>query len=341
MRRSRSLAVWLSSLLALLLLLTAPAAFAQNGGAGGWRLSQLTVSHGPVTATLADAASDGHAVGDVRAFHIPFEDGRRHAAGAVDALLTTTSIDTPAVGDETRIGLLVFSFGDGPDQLVVQGTAEYPAAGATIAADSSTTRPVTGGSGRYFGASGSAMSTHLADGTWRHDFRLLLPRAGRGGRRDITDTPTVSMSPAATAAPGSSAEPAAAVRTELGTTLADTAPGQRLGLWHVTIPVGASLAAHWHPGYQLARIESGTLTYTILTGSLTIIEPDGTTTQASAGQVVDIPAGTSVVEQPQAEHSAANLGDVPIEIVLATLFEDGAQPAILVATPSPAPSIAP
>ncbi len=278
-------------------------------------------------------------MGDVRAFHIPFEAERRHAAGAVDALLTTTSIDTPAVGDETRIGLLVFSFGDGPDQLVVQGTAEYPAAGATIAADSSTVRPVTGGSGRYFGASGSAQSTHFADGTWRHDFRLLLPRAGRGGRRDITDTPTVSTPPAATA--GSSAEPAAAVRTELGTTLAGTARGQRLGLWYVTIPVGASLAAHWHPGYQLARIESGTLTYTILTGALTIIEADGTTTRATAGQVVDIPPGTSVVEQPEAEHSAANLGDVPIEIVLATLFENGAQPTILVASASPAASLAP
>jgi quercetin dioxygenase-like cupin family protein len=336
-RRTRSLATGLSFLVALLLLLTAPAALAQ-GASTGWRVSTFAVTHGPVTATLVPATSDGHTLGDVRAFHIPFEAGRRTAAGNVDAILTTTALDTPAVGDEVRLGLLVFTFGDGRDQLVVQGSAVYPAAGATIAADSSTTRPVTGGSGRYFGASGSARSIHLADGSWRHAFRLLLPRVGRGGGRDLVDTPTVSTPPAPTAAPGASASPAAVVRTDLGTTLPDTAPGLRLGLWRVTIPVGASLPAHWHPGYQLARIESGTLTYTILSGELTILHPDGTTSTASAGQTVDIPAGTSVVEQPEARHSAANLGEVPIEIVLASLFTNGADAAILVAPAAPAPS---
>ncbi len=190
---------------------------------------------------------------------------------------------------------------------------------------------MVGGSGRYLGAGGVANSTHLADGTWRHALRLLLPRPVGNGRvgdrpsgRDRSSVP--------------SASPAAAVRTDLGTTLPETAPGQRLGLWRVTIPVGASLPAHWHPGYQLARVETGTLTYTILTGELTILHPDGTTSTATAGQTVDIPAGTSVVEQPEAQHSAANLGDVPIEIVLATLFTDGAEAAIPVAPASPAPS---
>ena len=199
------------------------------------------------------------------------------------------------MGDEVRLGLLVFAFGDGRDQIVVQGSAIYPAAGPTIAADSSTVRPVVGGSGRYLGAGGSAESTHLADGDWRHSLVLVLPRAIRGGR--FGGTPF-----GRDASPAPSASPAAVVRTDLGTTLPDTAPGQRLGLWRVTIPAGASLPAHWHPGHQLARIETGTLTYTILTGELTILHPDGTTTTATAGQTVDIPAGTSVVEQPGAEH---------------------------------------
>jgi quercetin dioxygenase-like cupin family protein len=321
-------------LVALLLPLAASSVSAQTGRSG-WRIANVAVTHGPVTATLTGGGSDGHQVGDVRVFHIPFEAGRRHAAGSVDATLTTTAIDSPATGDEVRLGLLVFTFGDGRDQVVVQGTAVYPAAGPTIAADSSTQRPVVGGSGRYLGAGGVADSTHRADGSWRHVLRLLLPRPARGV---LDRTP---FGPKGSTTPGAS--PAAVVRTELGTTLPDTAPGQRLGLWRVSIPAGADLPAHWHPGVQLARIETGTLTYSVLTGMLTILHPDGTTTTATAGQTVDIPAGTSVVEQPGAEHSAANLGDAPIEIVLATLFEVDEPPAIVIAMPAPSavPSMAP
>ena len=109
----------------------------------------------------------------------------------------------------------------------------------------------------------------------------------------------------------------------------------------MTIPVGAALPPHWHPGYQLARIQAGTLSYTVLTGSLVVIRPGGATLTVEAGETVDITAGTTVVEQPRAEHSARNGGDVPVEIVLATLFEDGAEPAIPVARPTPEPSPAP
>ena len=39
--------------------------------------------------------------------------------------------------------------------------------------------------------------------------------------------------------------------------------GRTLGLTRVTIPAGAQLAAHTHPGTEIARIEHGTLTYTV------------------------------------------------------------------------------
>src|SRR5690242_14011380 len=67
-------------------------------------------------------------------------------------------------------------------------------------------------------------------------------------------------------APSTAVAPAASagiVRTDLGTTLPGTAPGQRLGLWHYTIPAGSALVPHRHPGWQIARIVAGTLTYTI------------------------------------------------------------------------------
>ena len=63
-----------------------------------------------------------------------------------------------------------------------------------------------------------------------------------------------------------------------------------------------------------------------------------TTLTVDAGETYDITAGTTVVEQPRSEHAAENAGDVPVNIVLATLFEDGSEPAILVAEPSPAAS---
>jgi quercetin dioxygenase-like cupin family protein len=73
----------------------------------------------------------------------------------------------------------------------------------------------------------------------------------------------------------------------------------------------------------------------VLTGSLVVLRPDGTTRTVDAGETYDITAGTTVVEQPRSEHQAENAGNVPVSIVLATLFEDGADAAIPVAEPSP------
>jgi quercetin dioxygenase-like cupin family protein len=325
MRRAR---LPLVLLVVLSIVLALPAGVLAQGRARGDRAVTWTVTHGPITATLSPADSDGHQVGDVRAFSFPVQVDGRRVTGWLDATLTTTAIDVPASGDEVRLSLLVFSFGeDRASQVVVQGSSVYPAAGVTISAGSSTVRPVTGGSGRFAGATGWAQSTHLSDGTWRHELHLLVPRIGQWQRRAIrpVQTPVPSDAPAV-------------VREDLGSTLADTAPGQRLGLWRVVIPAGAGLPPHWHPGYQLARIESGTLDYTVLTGTLVVLRPTGGTLTVDAGETYRIEAGTTIVEQPGAEHSAQNAGDVPVVIVLATLFEDGAEPAILVEEPSPAAS---
>lgn len=334
MRRARLL---LALLAVLVIVLTLPGTMLAQGRARADRIVTWTVTHGPISATLVTPGSDGHQVGDVRAFSFPVEVDRRRATGWLDATLTTTAIDVPATGDEVRLSLLVFSFGeDRASQVIVQGSSVYPAAGATIGAGTSTVRPVTGGSGRFAGATGWAQSSHLTDGTWRHELHLLVPRIGQWLRGRTPDRPTVTPEPSA--AP-------VVTREDLGTTLPDTAPDQRLGLWRVTIPVGAGLPPHWHPGYQLARIETGTLSYTVITGSLVVVRPDGATLTVEAGDTYDITAGTTVVEQPGAEHSARNAGDVPVDIVLASLFEDGAEPAILVdeatTTSSPIPSGSP
>ncbi len=177
---SRLLAVMATVVLALVAL--APTTLARGIGLAG---ANLTVTHDAVTITLANPASDGHQLGDLRVTTIPVSDETgTEVIGRLDSTLTTVGIDTPNDGDEIRISVLVFSFHDNADQIVVQGSAYYPKAGGTIAADTIIERPITGGSGAYVGATGWAETEHLADATWRHTFNLVETRRG------IPDRPT-------------------------------------------------------------------------------------------------------------------------------------------------------
>jgi hypothetical protein len=132
----------------------------------------VTVTHGPVTLVYADVGDPGPSVGDTRGTETATKVEGTDIVGRVDAILTTTAIDSPSAGVEVRIGHLVFSFGKEEDQIVVDGTSLYPSASATIAVGATTIRPIVGGSGIYAGARGFAESTHLEDGTWRHVLHL-------------------------------------------------------------------------------------------------------------------------------------------------------------------------
>jgi hypothetical protein len=211
------------AIVALALQLVAPAALAQGRVLRGWT---LTVTHGPVTMTLADAGSDGHRAGDQRVTSVATADEDGDPVGRLDAILTTTAIDIPGPGDEIRISTLVFSFGDGTDQLVVTGTGVYPAAGATIADSSSVIRPLVGGSGRYAGATGWTETEHLDDGTWRHTFHV-----GGTGMSGIPVDPDGAprVDPDADASPGTDPT-AGTVRTLPGAVDPATAPAGNLAL---------------------------------------------------------------------------------------------------------------
>ena len=142
------------------------------------REAKLTfaVTHGPITMILADSNSNGHQLGDLRTGSLPTADEHGREGGRLDAMLVTTGIDVPNPDDEVRISKLIFAFGDGVDQIVVNGSGFYPAAGGTIDLNTTLVRPITGGSGVYAGASGWAETEHFANGTWRHTFHLLSPR---------------------------------------------------------------------------------------------------------------------------------------------------------------------
>ena len=129
------------------------------------------------------------------------------------------------------------------------------------------------------------------------------------------------------------------VRTELGTTLPGSAPGERLGLWHYTIPAGSALVPHRHPGWQIARVSSGTLTYTILTGTVTVLRAGGAQEMHGAGETITLAAGDTVIENPDVQHFGANNGTAPVEIYASSLLKDGEPVAIPL--PSGAPSSGP
>ena len=94
-------------------------------------------------------------------------------------------------------------------------------------------------------------------------------------RRMLPVVVVVALLPAAGAAArslGAGAERAQApVREALAQVVNPRgAPGRTLGLSRVTIPPHTALAPHHHPGYQIAYIERGTLTYTVRTGVVRI-----------------------------------------------------------------------
>jgi quercetin dioxygenase-like cupin family protein len=281
----------------------------------------FSVTHGPVTTTLVGETSDGHQPGDMRVTSLPIDGEDGQPAGRLDAVLLTTSVDEPIVGDETRVTTLVFVLGDGTDQLVVTGSAFYPAGGSTIAVSTSVIRAVVGGSGAWAGASGWAETEHLDDGTWRHTFHVTHPAAP-----EALDAPAASSG---------------IVRTLLGDVEPSISEGHTLALWNYSIPAGQALVPHVHPGYQVARIVSGTLTYDVISGEALVIRADGSQETAGGGQVVTLKAGDTVVENPGVTHFGANNGDVPVEIYTATLFSTGSPPAVPVETMAPAASPAP
>jgi quercetin dioxygenase-like cupin family protein len=108
----------------------------------------------------------------------------------------------------------------------------------------------------------------------------------------------------------------------------DTAPGQTLGLSRVVIPPGKDIAAHTHPGTQLAVITEGTLTYTVLRGEVQVTRASGTsmakTETVKEGETTELGPGDSLVETSDLVHTARNSGKKAVVIYLTSLFPEGA-----------------
>ena len=135
--------------------------------------STFTVTHGKVpNPTYIDLGDPGQSVGDQRIWHY---DGQDDKDGKVtmDWVMTTTATANKTETLESRITLGVFSLSsETKDRILIEGIGLYPASGSTLKADATLERAIIGGTGRFSGASGSVVSTHLDDGTWKHVFHI-------------------------------------------------------------------------------------------------------------------------------------------------------------------------
>ena len=142
-----------------------------------------------------------------------------------------------------------------------------------------------------------------------------------------------------TAALAESAQAPTAIRNALAQSSAvKGAPDRTMVLSRVEVEPGAKLALHHHLGTQISHIEAGTLTYTVRQGSAVVREGESDQQPRlvrviKAGQTARIRSGQWLVEQPSDIHEAANRGDTPVVIYLATLLKTGAPPATPVTLP--------
>lgn len=142
-------------------------------------------------------------------------------------------------------------------------------------------------------------------------------------------------------APASPRSPAPTeiVKQILGTTDPSIAKGQELYLYSVVIPAGQAIPPHTHPGPQLGHIERGTLTYTVLDGSVTVVRaagtPDETKETLTAPATTELKPGDTVIEGAGMIHEASNKGRTPVHVLLSSLFPIGAELSSPVPMPSP------
>jgi quercetin dioxygenase-like cupin family protein len=107
-----------------------------------------------------------------------------------------------------------------------------------------------------------------------------------------------------------------------------TASGQSLVLWRVTLTDGGEIPSHMHPGTTILTVESGSLSWTLLAGTVQVARPGAALEQVTeAGTEIILDPGASLFYDADVVHSARSVASVPAIVLLASLFETG-QPFI-------------
>ncbi len=140
------------------------------------------------------------------------------------------------------------------------------------------------------------------------------------------------------ATPAATPDAPVVVREVLSSADPESAPGEVLALVEYTIPAGAVLPVHIHPGIQMATVESGTLTYHVIeNGSAPVTRADRTEEIIGPGESTTFEVGDSFVEPEGMVHYGENLTDEPVVLLATSLLEADEPAAILVEEATPAP----
>jgi len=127
------------------------------------------------------------------------------------------------------------------------------------------------------------------------------------------------------------------VREVLSSDDPESAPGEVLALVRYTIPAGAVLPVHIHPGVQMATVESGVLTYHVIEGgSAPVTRADGTEETIGPGESTTFEVGDAWVEPEGMVHYGENPTSEPV-VLMATSLLAADEPAAIpveVATPT-------
>jgi quercetin dioxygenase-like cupin family protein len=106
------------------------------------------------------------------------------------------------------------------------------------------------------------------------------------------------------------------------------ASGQSLVLYRVIIHDGGEVPSHTQPGTTNLTVESGSLSWTLLAGTVQVTRPGAALEQVSEpGTEIVVDPGASLFYHADVVHTARAVAAVPASVLIAGLFETG-QPII-------------
>jgi quercetin dioxygenase-like cupin family protein len=108
------------------------------------------------------------------------------------------------------------------------------------------------------------------------------------------------------------------------------APGQSLVLYRTTFHPGAELPTHIHPGTTVSTVESGTFSWTLQVGTVTVTRPGPRREQITKpGTEIVLHPGEGLAYNADVVHTAHAVGDEPAVVLFTSLFTTG-QPLLTV-----------
>lgn len=147
---------------------------------------------------------------------------------------------------------------------------------------------------------------------------------GATGASGVTATAPLTATPTTLPKAGSVVKAKGVTRTVLAVAEPANSPGQVLYMTRVKIAPKTRLSEHFHSGVQVARVESGVLTYKILSGTATVTRSSGAVKNFTGPTTASLRAGDSIVETSSLVHFGSNKTKKPVVITTALLINQGA-----------------